>query len=84
MFLACVEAKNLALRDDADATYSNFAWNRQMWEEQRAVMGPDPWRFGIKGNEKPLNALVRYAEEQGLLATKATIADLFIHMDEPN
>jgi hypothetical protein len=47
-------------------------------------MGPDPWRFGIKGNEKPLNALVRYAEEQGLLATKATIADLFIPMDEPN
>ena len=84
MFEACVEAKNLALRDDADATYSNFAWNRQMWEEQQAVMGADPWRFGINGNEKPLNALIRYAEEQGLLARKVTIADLFIHIDEPN
>jgi 4,5-dihydroxyphthalate decarboxylase len=84
MFEACVEAKNLAVRDDADATYSNFAWNRQMWEEQQAVMGPDPWRFGIKGNEKPLNALIRYAEEQGLLAKKVTIADLFIQINEPN
>ena len=84
MFDACVEAKNLALRDDADATYSNFAWNRQMWEEQQAVLGPDPWRFGIKGNEKPLDALIRYADEQGLLAKKVTIADLFVQIDEPS
>lgn len=82
MFDACVEAKNLALRDDADATYSNFVWNRQVWEEQRAVMGPDPWKFGIRGNEKVLNTIVRYAEEQGLLAKKVTLSDLFIQIDE--
>jgi 4,5-dihydroxyphthalate decarboxylase len=83
MFDACVEAKNLALRDDSDATYSNFAWNRQVWEEQRAILGPDPWRFGIKGNEKPLEALIRYADEQGLLAKKMTISDMFVRIDEP-
>lgn len=83
MFDACVAAKNLALRDDADATYSNFAWNRQVWEEQQAIMGPDPWKFGIKGNEKALDALIRYADEQGLLAKKMTISGLFIPMDEP-
>jgi 4,5-dihydroxyphthalate decarboxylase len=82
MFDACVEAKNLALRDDADATYSNFAWNRQMWEEQRAVLGADPWKFGIRGNEKVLNTLIRYAEEQGLMAKKMSIADLFVTLDE--
>lgn len=83
MFTACLEAKNLALRDDADATYSNFVWNRQVWEEQQSVMGADPWKFGIKGNEKVLNALIRYAEEQGLLAKKMAIADLFLDIDEP-
>ena len=83
MFNACYEAKQLALRDDADATYSNFAWNRQVWEEQRAVMGPDPWRYGIKGNEKVLNTIIRYAEEQGLLKRKLTITDLFLPLDEP-
>lgn len=83
MFTACYEAKKLALRDDADATYSNFAWNRQVWEEQRAVMGANPWKYGIKGNEKVLNALIRYADEQGLLKKKVTIADLFIQIDEP-
>ncbi len=83
MFDACLAAKNLALRDDADATYSNFAWNRQLWEEQQAVLGADPWKFGIKGNEKALYALIRYADEQGLLAKKMTIADLFVPIDEP-
>jgi hypothetical protein len=27
--------------------------------------------------------LIRYADEQGLLARKVTIADLFIEVDEP-
>jgi len=27
--------------------------------------------------------LIRYADEQGLLAKKMTIADLFIQIDEP-
>jgi 4,5-dihydroxyphthalate decarboxylase len=83
MFDACYEAKRLALRDDADATYSNFVWNRQVWEEQRAVMGPDPWKYGIKGNEKVLNTIIRYAGEQGLLKDKVTIGDLFVPIDEP-
>ena len=82
MFDACVTAKNLALRDDADATYSNFVWNRQVWEEQRAVMGADPWKFGIKHNEKVLHTIIRYAEEQGLLAKSVTFDDLFIRIDE--
>ena len=82
MFDACVAAKNLALRDDADATYSNFVWNRQVWEEQRAVMGADPWKFGIRANEKVLNTIVRYAGEQGLLGQNVTLADLFIAIDE--
>ena len=83
MFNACYAAKQLALRDDADATYSNFAWNRQVWEEQRAVMGHDPWKYGIKGNEKVLNTIIRYAGEQGLLKNKVTIEDLFVQIDEP-
>jgi 4,5-dihydroxyphthalate decarboxylase len=82
MFDACVEAKNLALRDDADATYSNFVWNRQAWEEQQAVMGADPWKFGIKHNEKVLNTMVRFAGEQGLLARPVTLSDLFVPMDD--
>jgi hypothetical protein len=45
-------------------------------------MGADPWKFGIKGNEKVLNTIIRFAEEQGLLAKPVTIDDLFIRIDE--
>ena len=82
MFDACVAAKNLALRDDADATYSNFVWNRQVWEEQQAVMGVDPWKFGIQHNDKVLNTIIRFADEQSLLAKKVAVGDLFIGIDE--
>jgi hypothetical protein len=57
--------------------------NRQAWEEQRAVMGPDPWKYGINGNEKVLNTIIRYVDEQGLLKKKLTIQDLFVAIDEP-
>ena len=83
LFDACYQAKQLALRDDADATYSNFAWNRQVWEEQRALMGADPWRYGIRGNETVLDTLIRYAGEQGVLAKPVTLRDLFLCIDEP-
>ena len=46
-------------------------------------MGPDPWKYGIKGNEKVLNTLIRYAEEQGLIQNKVNLADLFLPIDEP-
>ena len=49
----------------------------------RSVLGADPWKFGIKGNEKALDALIRHADEQGLLARKMAVADLFVHLDEP-
>lgn len=82
MFDACVAAKNMALRDDADATYSNFVWNRQVWENQRAIMGADPWKFGFNHNQKVLQTILRYAGEQGLLAKPVSLDDLFIPLDE--
>jgi 4,5-dihydroxyphthalate decarboxylase len=46
-------------------------------------MGPDPWKYGIKGNEKVLNTIIRYAGEQGLLKNRVTIEDLFVPINEP-
>jgi len=76
-----VSKRNLALRDDADATYSNFAWNRQVWEEQQAVLGADPWKFAFKGNEKALtrDSLCRRA---GAAGEENDHPDLFIQIDE--
>ncbi len=33
-----------------------------VWEDQRAAMGGDLWKFAIRANEMVLNTIVRYAE----------------------
>ncbi len=60
------EAKSLALADDADPTFSNFAWIRDLWEEEREIFGGDPWRYGFAANQKVIDALLRYGREQGI------------------
>jgi len=82
LFQAWSEAKRLSLEDDADPTYSNFAWVRDLWEEERELLGPDPWRYGISGNERTIEALIRYGAEQGLIAGKADIGSLFYPVRE--
>jgi 4,5-dihydroxyphthalate decarboxylase len=67
LFDVWTEAKRIALEDDADPTYSSFAWIQDLWQEERALFGPDPWPYGIARNQTALAALTRYAVEQGIL-----------------
>ncbi len=75
------EAKRLALEDDVDPTFSNFAWIRDLWEEEREVFGGDPWRYGVAANRKTIDALIRHAVEQGIASAALKPADLFLSMD---
>jgi len=67
LFEVWTEAKRISLADDADPTYSNFAWIQDLWQEERVLLGPDPWPYGIARNQAALGALIRYAVEQGIL-----------------
>ncbi|MBI3706216.1 MAG: ABC transporter substrate-binding protein [Proteobacteria bacterium] len=46
-------------------------------EATRALMGDDFWPYGLEGNEKTLDALLRYSHVQGLSARRMTAAELF-------
>ena len=74
------EAKKLSLEDDADPTFSNFAWIRDLWEEERELFGGDPWRYGMAANEKVIKALVRYGIEQGIANASIRPEDLFLRI----
>ncbi|HEY2990562.1 MAG TPA: hypothetical protein VGL11_22790 [Candidatus Binatia bacterium] len=74
------EAKRLALEDDADPTFSNFAWIRDLWEEERALFGGDPWRYGIAANRKVIETLIRYGMEQGIAGPKLDPEKLFLRI----
>jgi 4,5-dihydroxyphthalate decarboxylase len=74
------EAKKLSLEDDADPTFSNFAWIRDLWEEERELFGGDPWRYGMAANGKVIKTLVRYGVEQGIASPKVQPEDLFLRI----
>ena len=73
------EAKQKALVTLQKLGWANISlpWVAQEIEETRAVMGDNYWPYGIKGNEKTLNALFQYSHEQGLAKKLLTIEDLF-------
>jgi len=57
----------------------NFAliWVKEILEEQRAIIGADPWPYNLKDNHKALEAIVRYAHDQGMIKKRPKIEDLF-------
>jgi 4,5-dihydroxyphthalate decarboxylase len=45
----------------------SLVWMQDLLEEQRALMGPDPWVYGAEPNRKTLEALHRYGQLCGLV-----------------
>jgi 4,5-dihydroxyphthalate decarboxylase len=54
-----------------------MAWSIAQIEEEREVLGPDPWAYGLETNRATLETLVEYAFEQGLIKRRLDLKDLF-------
>ena len=79
LYKAFVEAKKYAMHHvrDINALVVTLPWLIAEAEESVALMGEDFWRYGVKENAKEIDALTRYAYEQGLVSRKLTLEDLF-------
>jgi 4,5-dihydroxyphthalate decarboxylase len=44
----------------------------------RALIGPDPWPYGVQANLPTLGAFLRYAYEQGVAARHLEPEELFV------
>jgi 4,5-dihydroxyphthalate decarboxylase len=54
-------------------------WFGAHWENERALFGPDPWPYGLgEANRKTLETLIRYAHEQGMIASPPPVDALFV------
>ena len=53
-------------------------WFPALLEENRALMGEDPWPYGIEPNRKTLEAYLRYHHEQGLSKRLYTPEEIFV------
>lgn len=52
-------------------------WFSEALEEQREVMGPDPWAYGLKANRHVLEKMVAFAHRQGLIDSRPAVEELF-------
>ncbi len=53
-------------------------WMTAELDDINAVFGGDPWPYGVEANRPTLSALVRYLEEQGVIAKAPRVDDLFV------
>ncbi len=71
------QAKRLGLRDWADHRRSYLAWFGAEQEEERALLGPDPWAYGVAKNRVVLDTVLDYAHEQGITDRRLAVEELF-------
>ncbi|HLA20828.1 MAG TPA: ABC transporter substrate-binding protein [Pseudolabrys sp.] len=75
-------SKQLAYKRVANPRMVPLAFVRTAVEEQEAILGKDPWSYGLTAqNRKNLETVQRYAHQQGLIKTIVPLDALFADTD---
>lgn len=62
-----------------------LAFSYRAFEEQEELLGTNPWEVGLTpGNARALNAVIRYAHEQGITKYRPPVDELFFSVDVVN
>ncbi len=79
LFMAFAEAKRFARRLNADIDISrhSLAWWTYYSEAESAILGPDPWSYGVEANRRPLETFTAYCQREGLLRDPHPVPSLF-------
>ena len=70
-------AKQECYRRLRDPRRVSLAWALHLLEEQRRILGPDPWAYGLEPNRRAIETIALYAYEQGLTERLVTPEELF-------
>ncbi len=77
MLKAFRESKELAWKLMEDPRRVSLAWLRELIEEQREIMGRDPWPYDLPSNRKALETMIRYSHRQGMIKQPMAPEELF-------
>ncbi|MDH7797413.1 MULTISPECIES: ABC transporter substrate-binding protein [unclassified Beijerinckia] len=76
-------SKAVAMKRMENPRIVPLAWYREAWEEQEAVLGPDPWEYGMTdSNRHTLETLVGYSFEQGMIKRRIGLEELFLEVSQ--
>jgi len=83
LYKAFNAAKAIGMRRMENPRIAPVIWYREAWEEQEALVGKDPWEYGMTDkNIHNLETLVGYSYEQGLMKNKMSLDDLFLNVEQ--
>ena len=71
------DAKKISQDYYSDPNWSLMAWGRHLFEEERHLLGNDPWPNGLQKNRANLERFIGYSLDQGLLTRELTVKELF-------
>jgi 4,5-dihydroxyphthalate decarboxylase len=77
MLKAFRASKQLAWQRMEDPRRISLAWVRELIEEQRALLGNDPWPYDLPANRKALETMIRYSKRQGMIEQPVKPEELF-------
>ncbi len=78
-------SKRECIRRLQDPRRVSLAWFLPALEEERRILGPDPWAYGFEPNRHTLEVAAQYAHEQGLTSRRLEVTGLFAPstLDQP-
>ncbi|HWP56711.1 MAG TPA: hypothetical protein VNL14_02360 [Candidatus Acidoferrales bacterium] len=77
LYEAFVRAKRYAQERLPESIPSGLVFGGEYLEQTRAIFGEDPFPYGIRDNRRMMEDLIDYSYEQGLIAAKPRVEDLF-------
>ena len=79
MYKALCRAKEYAYQLLADMGSPKVcsAWLQPLIEEEKAIIGPDWYPYGIEPNRPSIEALLQYTHEHGLTDRRVKLEELF-------
>jgi 4,5-dihydroxyphthalate decarboxylase len=77
LMAAFQRAKEICMEYYDDPNWSRLAWGRHLFEEERALLGDDPWPYGVAKNRANLERFIGYSLDQGLIERRLSVEELF-------
>jgi 4,5-dihydroxyphthalate decarboxylase len=76
------QAKEMAYQRLRNPRVLPQAWSVSAAEEQAAILGRDPWAYGLTpANRKNLETALRYTQAQGMISRVPLLEEIFVPID---
>jgi 4,5-dihydroxyphthalate decarboxylase len=71
-------SKRAAYRRLVNPRVVPLAWYRSYWDEERELLGPDPWQYGVTpANRRNMETIATYVHQQTMSDRLVPVEEMF-------